>query len=260
LGGGNYTVRVTTTDKVGPYSFEIWKVPPTLNFPITLDQVVGPDQPAVGAGELTVPGETDLYTFSLAQPTTVYLDALNPCVFTDLSWRLLGPDGKPIAAATGATNTPVCFDFGTFALAAGNYTISVTTTDKVGQYSFEVWTVPPTLTFPIAFDQVVSAGQPAAGAGEVTKPGETDLYAFSLAQPTMVYLDALGDCADTDISWQLLGPDGSPLAAANGETSTTVCFDFGPFALPAGNYAIRVTTDDAVGKYSFAIRTSPPPT
>jgi len=258
LAAGSYTIKVSTTANVGAYSFEVWAIPATQTFPIGLNQVVSQGTPAAGAGEIVVPGETDLYTFSLSQAQTIYLDSL-ACADTDISWQVMGSDGAVVLSDSGIDATAACFDIGNYSLAAGSYTIKFTTSDGVGSYSFELWAVPQTLTFPIVLDQVVSKDVPGSGAGELAVPGETDLYTFTIDQPRQVYLQTQGECPNTYIDWRLLAADGSVVLSDAGIDATALCFDLGAYSLAAGTYTVKVTTSDGLDDYSFVVRSSPPP-
>ena len=143
---------------------------------------------------MTTPGETDLYTFSLASPQVLYLDAQGDCGGTLIRWALLGSDGAQVPSDAGIPDSAACFDLGTYSLPAGNYTVGFRTTDGPAPTASSSGRWLPTQTFPIAVGQTVSTGQPAAGAGEITTPGEVD-YTFSLGSLQTVVLDALGDCS-----------------------------------------------------------------
>ena len=253
LPAGNYTITVSTTSGLGTYAFQLWAVSPTATFQIALDQPVSSGQPSAGAGEVTTPGETDLYTFNLGAPQIVYLDAQADCGGTSIHWSLLGSDGASVPSDAGTTDSPLCFDLGTYTLPAGNFTIRVTTTDGLGPYGFEVWGVPPTATFPITVGQTVSTGVPGPGAGGISTRGEVDLYTFSLGTPQTLVLHALGDCGETYIHWTLLGADGTAIPAADGTTDVALCFDLGSYSLPAGSYTVKVSSTDGVGPYSFVV-------
>ena len=216
LPAGTYTVRVYGQGPAGNYSFSVTSVPGAISFPIALGDKVTPGQPGPGAGEITAAAEVDLYTFSLAQPQVVYLDAQGDCASTLIRWTLLGPTGATVKSDSGEVDSAVCFDLGLYTLPAGSYTIRVNTTSGLGTYGFQVWAVAATATFAIAVGETVSSGQPAAGAGEITTAGETDLYTFSLASPQVLYLDAQGDCGGTLIRWALLGSDGAEVRSGAG--------------------------------------------
>ena len=257
LTAGSYTIRVAPlSDGVGTYAFEVTAVTAAQSFPISVGSQVSDGQPAAGAGKIESPAAVDDYPLTLAAQQQIYLDAQGDCGDTDLFWTLLGPDGQPITSAGGLADTAICFDLGAFDLAAGQYTIHVTDRSSgVGPYAFQVWAIPPTQTFNISVGATVSDGQPGPGAGTIDAPGAVDLYSFTLAGAQAVFLDALGDCGGTEIFWELLGPDGNPIANAAGTTDTAACFDLETYSLAAGTYQVRVSTrSSGVGPYSFQVR------
>ena len=93
----------------------------------------------------------------------------------------------------------------------GNYTINVLPVGDnfTGAYSFRLRAVPPDPQFPIAIGDTVSVGIPSAGAGNISTPGERDVYAFNARPGEAVFFQDLGGAFAID--WQLFDESGTEL-------------------------------------------------
>jgi hypothetical protein len=243
LAAGEYAIRVSSTVTTGNYAFEVWKIQ-TNTFDAALNQPV--------TGLVEGKGGVDLYSLRLSEPHVVFLDSQGDCAGTDIRWQLDDASGQAITADDGVTtDSALCFNLGTYSLAAGAYTIKVTAGDGTGPYAFEVWDVPPPQTTGIALGQVVS--------GEIKAAGESDRYTFDLADSQTVYIDAEGNCGNTTIRWHLLDSSGNVVAADDGTKDAALCFNLGAYSLGAGGYSIEAFTTDGLGTYSFVVSSTPPP-
>ena len=125
---------------------------------------------------ISVPGESDDYTFNLASATRIAFDSLTDSA--NFQWSLTGPGGA-IVSNRGFQNSD-SFDFATpfIDLAAGNYTLTVDgVADGVGAYSFRL------LNYADATP--LTPGTPVI---DTLNPAtETDIYEFNVAAANSKY-------------------------------------------------------------------------
>jgi hypothetical protein len=247
--GGSYTIIVYgNTPDTGTYQFQLWDAP-IQNFEITIGEVVSDGQPAVGAGNIESVGVRDIYTFSAQAGQTIYFDAQSDS--NNLLWRLTDDTGSTVFNSyLGSQNDP-----GFYTLEkGGSYTIIVYgNTPDTGTYQFQLWDA-PVQNFEIAIGDIVSDGQPQAGAGNIESVGVRDIYTFSAQPGQAVYFDARGD--STDMLWRLTDDTGQTIFNAYLSADN----DPGLFTLEkGGSYTIIVyayTTQ--TGTYEFQLATQEP--
>ena len=129
------TANTTTT---GTYQVQLWEVGPDDGpFPIELGQVVSEGQPAPGAGIIESPGVADLYTLTLAEPTTVLVQ-WDLCVTEfDPLWEFYDVEND-VSYGSGR-----CYLDSTVDLPAGTHTLFVwLLRDAYGPYSFTLVEAP----------------------------------------------------------------------------------------------------------------------
>ncbi len=187
------------------------------NFGITLDQVVSPDVPSSGAGNIEATGDRDIYTFTTVTTNQkVFIDRQPgtglSCFTPDLRFMLTDPDGDPIfpdfisntcGADPGLQTLP---DAGTYTLTVAGYG------GNTGGYRFGVFLATDQF-FDIDIDEVVSPGAPESGAGTIESPGDRDVYTFWAAANTKVFVDRQsgGNCFNPDVVISLITPNASPV-------------------------------------------------
>jgi hypothetical protein len=147
-------------------------------------------------GEIEVPGETDFYTFELAEERTVVFDSLTNR--GDLNWSLSGTGGQivsptDLSASDGAQGGQL------LALDAGTYTLAIDGEgDAQGEYQFRLLNTDNATQ--ITTDTIVDGVLESQGR-------ETDLFQFDATAGTELFFDARSISNGTAY-WQLIDPDG----------------------------------------------------
>ncbi len=247
---GDYLITVYTQPNnttTGKYSFAVLSVEDVDEFTIELEDVIADGVPGPGAGNIEQPGSMDRYFLAINEPTLVFFDNLTgPC---GLQWRCIAPDGELLF-----NNNVMCsFDPGLRMLdQVGEYTIEVYGNQSaIGTYSFTIWDVGEPDEFVIDFDEVVSDGVPGPGAGNIEKPGRSDVYYLTVAEPGIACVETFG--ASCSMRWSVEGPDGELLVEDQqwcANSGNRVMLD------EPGTYAITMrATNDFVGTYSFVVNT-----
>lgn len=191
-------------------------------------------------GGLTPAGTTNAYTFSVAQPTWVFLDVLTnqPGPMR----MVLGPGGTVVGNGSYFNDWGVGQNV--FFAPAGDYQMNVTGGAYTGGYAFRLFNLSAAES--ITFDTIVSGtNQPAAC---------SRVYKIGLTAGQKVFFDALtqsGFNYQGIPSWKLLDPYGNVLF----ETSFN---DQGPYVIGAtGNYTLLVSGNDyepgPSGTFSFRV-------
>lgn len=147
------------------------------------------------AGEIELPGETDLFQFELAEARTLTFDALTNR--GDLTWSLDGVAGN-IRSPTAFNQSDA--NYGSLlALDAGTYTISVDGTgDATGDYRFRLLNVEN--------GAGLTTGLPVSGTLE-EQGRETDVFRFDVTAGTDLYFDAQ-TLSGGSAYWRLYDPEG----------------------------------------------------
>ena len=133
--GGTYTIEVYGAGgATGVYSFTVGYILPPELFDIELEEVVAPDAPGPGAGNIERPGSVDIYSLFVPEDDVVCVNEIyGPC---SVQWTCVGPDGEELFF------DPVfcAFNPGTFFFEGGaTYTFTVFgLSDATGEYSFVV--------------------------------------------------------------------------------------------------------------------------
>lgn len=249
---GTYTIVVQSygqPENVGPYAFQLWRVPQPTPFAIRVGDQVYDSVPAAGAGRLAVPGEIDLYTFTGTVGQQVFFDDRGGYLGV---WTVVNPDGTELFRDDLDNRDPGVM----WLPATGTYTVAVAGygySENIGPYAFAILPTAQTLTFPIQIGDGVSDGVPAAGAGRLSVPGEVDQYTFVAQAGQRVFFD---DCGGRIGYWEVSAPNGDQLFRDDLDTS-----DPGTRTLPAdGTYLIRVygySGSQYVGAYSFKLSAVP---
>ncbi|MCP5368563.1 MAG: LEPR-XLL domain-containing protein, partial [Hyphomicrobiales bacterium] len=146
-------------------------------------------------GEIEVPGEVDLYAFSLTEPKRVYFDSQTNT--SNLKWTLTGPRGAEVT--NRVFNESDAVDIGgnpVLDLVSGDYTLSIDGVgETTGDYTFRLLDLGNAT--PITPGTVVS--------GALDPGDETDLYQFDVTAGDRFYFDRLRLTAN-DPYWRLIDP------------------------------------------------------
>jgi predicted secreted protein len=249
--GGRYTLTVGAeeSDHVGTYAFQLWNVPATQTFDITIGNTIAEGAPGVGAGRIETPGVQDEYRFEAVAGQVVFFDLLEGGT-ARIGWRLTDSEGQEIFSQG------FFFDPGSVTLnRGGNYTLTVGTTnsDYQGTYSFRLLNVPAEQVFPINLGDTVNPGLPAAGAGNLETPGALDVYTFEATAGQVVFFDLLSGGTGRTV-WELIDAEGNRVFREG------FFFDQGSVTLArGGRYTLRIGNRDSdyVGEYGFRVLVVP---
>lgn len=200
----------------------------------------GTDDADAIIGDITIPGERDTYTFSLATRGRYYFDSLT--ANGGMNWTLSGPRGTLVGGRPFASTDAHDFAQPVFEVDAGDYTLVIDGSgDTTGPYSFRL--------VDLASAVAIALGTPVSG--ELSPTRATDLYQFSGTAGQRLYFDALSASGFNNANpvVMLVDPYGN-------QVFRTSWADVEPFTLPAsGTYYLLVegrvynTTD--TGQYSF---------
>lgn len=242
--GGTYHLlaegRISNTAASGSYSFNVnflGNTPPVpfTGTPLTIGNTV--------TSNISVGGEVDPYTFTLANPARLNFDALGD--FANMQWTLLGPAGT-VVSNRGFQNSD-SFDFGNpvLDLPAGGYQLSVSGTSAgvTGAYSFRLQD--------FAAATPLTPGTPVSST--LNPATETDLYQFNVATAnSKFYFDVTTGIGNA--SWRLIDPLGNVLFN-NGFTTDN---DTTNLAIP-GTYwiAIEGRRNAGAGSVAYAFNVVP---
>jgi hypothetical protein len=241
---GTYTIEVSARDGFakGSYGFSLTAVPPDVTFSITIGTSVGKGQPP-GAGNISVPGAIQRYTFQGSAGSVVYLATqCDGC--PALNWSLVDPSGSVVARADSSA------DMGREELGAtGTYTISTSANGRTtGPYEFSLTPVPQDTTFPITIGTSVTAGQP-PGAGGLIAPGAIQRYTFQGTAGKSIDLMTLCQSNCARFRWLLTDPLNNNVAGGG--------LDQNPGTLrllAGGTYTLKISGDGrAFGVYGFSL-------
>lgn len=240
---GTYTLRVggnhNEAQPQGNLSFRINNSPLTTS-PLVLD--------AVTTGELAVAGETDRFTFTLAQTTPVVFDSrTNSALRVSLS----GPTGL-LANAWGFNGLDGVNRDSYFNLPAGNYSLDVTGSgDATGGYAFALRT--------LASGEALTLNTTVNGT--LDPANATRLFRFNAAAGDRVRFQALSQTGLPNSYWRLRDPQGDLVWAGyfNGSTYSNLLARTGAYTVQLEGFYAEAS---ASGSFSFSTTTftpTPPP-
>jgi len=206
--------------------------------PVPQDRV---EQVEVGdtiTGEITAPGERHAFEFEAQANDIVYLRGDGPCG-AEVEYRLLSPSDTSLSGAPYA-----CDDLGRYVLAAsGTHTVEVRSyIGGGGVYEIDLIAVRPDSSAQVAIGATLS--------GEITGPGEWDLFQFPGRQGELVGLDGAGPCG-ASAAMRLFTPDGSQQLGGTPD----VCGDLELQELPSdGFYTVVVESySGGTGRYEIVL-------
>ena len=230
--------------QTGSYGFTILEVPEPTETTIGLDQEI----PA----EVAEPMSSHRYLFEVAQPGEVVV-SLYDCDDFDqsLEWRLLGPSLET-TWGFGCGDHPITVD------EPGEYALTVEP-DPIypgpGEYTLKV-TTDPVDQFPLDLGEVISDGQPGAGAGNLESRGAVDRYPFTLTQSTEVVMEVTSCLPGFEITLQQRQIYGW---WSQSEEWSCQASDPVQLILEPGDYRIEVThPDGGIGTYSYRLSQTQP--
>ena len=254
---GTYRVKVYaqsySTNHVGTYAMRIRAVAADQNFVIQPGSSVSNNIPAVGAGNIEMPGAQDYYTFTGVAGQGISFQGLSksPEFAGWLQWEAKSPTGQSVFSAYFG-------DIGRKILPeTGTYTIRVwagaNNTSYLGNYAFRLFTLAGDVNCAIQKGDTISDGLPMSGAGRIDEPGGLDTYTFAGIAGQRVNFDQLtvAPAFAGYLYWQVVAPTGTNwfVGYFPGGTSQRR-------TLPeTGLYTIRVFANSPnsthVGPYSF---------
>ncbi|MFK7800722.1 MAG: hypothetical protein AB8G95_03730 [Anaerolineae bacterium] len=140
--GGTYTLTVGSASSTGTgnYQFQIWDVPPPVEFPIAVGDVISPNLPAAGAGIIETPGSVDVYTFSGTAGEKVTFDIQATNGTGGIRWELRDPNGTELfdqAMSRGDVADVTLPANGQYRLSIGHNRF-----DQTGTYQFQLLASP----------------------------------------------------------------------------------------------------------------------
>ena len=249
---GTFTLTVAgqaPTD-VGTYEFTLDDVAGNIDeIGIFIGAFVSDGDPAPGAGNIESPGAVDVYRFDADERQLLFFDDLDTSSF-DFDWTLAAPSGAVVFSAVALLDAEATMpERGTYTL-----TVSGSSASVVGTYEFRIFEVEPPQVFAIGFGDTVAQGVPAAGAGDVERPGSVDIYTFEAAAGQVAILKVL--VGNTDMAWDLTDPDGSVVL----DSTFVISDELVPLAV-TGTYTLTVDgfAFNNSGTYSFQLLAGPPP-
>ncbi|HUS33922.1 MAG TPA: CARDB domain-containing protein [Verrucomicrobiae bacterium] len=190
------------------------------------------------SGNISNPGQSQRYTFSLVSSARLYFDSRtnNP----QLRWSLDGPLGTVIVNRSFTSSDAQSISSPVFDLAAGNYTLTVAANgDAVGSYQFRL--------FDLATANPLALGVTTGNNSFVAN--STDAYKFTASAGDRVQFVRVSAVAIPNAYWRLVNPLGG-FAFAQGLGS-----DPGTFTLPVGGvYTLLIEGyigDPGTGSYSI---------
>jgi len=231
--GGIYTLLVEgyhSDPGSGAYQFNVVPVNDGTQ-PLTVGSLV--------TGTVAVPGQAQLYTFTLPAPASLYFDSRTD--ESNLRWTLDGPSGRVVNNRPFTASDAHNIANPLLPLLPGNYRLTVdASSDNTGAFQFRLidLSVATTLT-------------PGSVTGGTLNPGnETDVYHFTVSGGTKVYFDSLGSSGLANVYWRCIDPYGD-IVLANGFT------DLGPVVLTAaGVYMLLIEghyANTGSGSYQFNV-------
>ena len=191
------------------------------------------------AGTIDVPGETDLFVFTLDEQKTLYFDTQTSVA--GLTWSLTGPSGQEVTArALGTTDTADASPLLT--LASGDYKLSVSGIGTAtGAYRFRLMDLANATQ--IQSDTTVE--------GQLFPGTSTNLYSFAAAPGDHVFLNQIsGGGIDADLKVRLFDHNGTQVIHGDFRDLDLQSLVLG------GNYTLAVeggAGNSTLAAYSFSI-------
>lgn len=197
------------------------------------------------SGTIALPGSAAQFTFAATAGQRVFLEGTDADFGGD-TWALVGPSGQVFSSPVQNTGPVTLPDSGQYTLTLSTYIYNANV-----QYAFEFWNAPLSPPVAISPDQDIS--------GALTYPLQTDTYTVTAAAGEQFYFDF----------YATRGGQYATVTGPNGQVVTSPIDQSVPqlIAPVAGQYTITIgdagpanisQPDNALGDYSFALRTVTP--
>jgi Protein kinase domain len=229
-------------------------------FALELGDVVSPGSPSAGAGEIAEPGELDVFTIEAAGGEQIFLDVQpidGECPVVDMGWRLEHVDSATEVFDSTIFNCSEPNDEDGYTLREGTYRLTVYGANGVtGTYRF-LFAPVVVEEFATEIGDVVSPGEPEAGAGEIAAPAELDVFTFEAEDGQRIFFDVQpidGECPVVDMGWKLEHVESGTELFDSPIFNCSEPSDKDGFTLDGGTYALTVYGAGGVtGTYRFRL-------
>lgn len=228
LPAGDFTITVFGSgDATGSYQFRLFDI--TTAAPLTPGTAVTAD--------LTPAPITLAYQFTVTTTGVYYFDS-QTATLPNTWLRLMGPIGNQIISGGAAT------DVGPFTLTPGTYYLFVEGYISDAGNGSTTFNLQPV----VDGSQALTVG--ALTSGNISTPGQSQRYTFTLASAARLYFDSRTN--NPQFLWSLDGPLGKAVpnrafTGSDAQNQSAPVLD-----LPAGNYTLIVSANgDVTGSYQF---------
>ncbi|APZ93100.1 putative Ig domain-containing protein [Fuerstiella marisgermanici] len=231
LASGDYSIRIDSNSSTGPFAFRI--------LDISNSAAVTPGTPF--SGELTLPNETDVYSFAASAGDKVFVDVVTGSDTSNTRYRLYTEYGQEVYESIRLE------DSGVITIPAdGTYTLLVE--GQIRNEEQDTYTI--NLVPVVSTTQSLTLGSRTNGT--LTTPGESAIYTFNLGDDTQLYFDVLTN--DSNILWSLEGPRGEEIDRLRFDRTDSYDRVDASIDARAGDYRLTIeASGDHVGNYSFAL-------
>ncbi|MBL9167083.1 MAG: putative Ig domain-containing protein [Verrucomicrobiales bacterium] len=231
--GGVYTLLVEghpADTASGNYSFTIWNVVDGARSLVLGSEV---------SGNITTPGQTQEYRFSVPASTQVYFDSLSND--SSMLWTLQGAGQQWVSRRSFISSDGSGSADPVHTLTPGEYTLTISATgDNTGAFSFRLLN----LTSGSPISPGVTVG------GNLSPGNRTDVYRLEVTPGDRYFFDWISKANLPNLYWRLLDPDGTKVFGNHLSDSETNRF------LVGGAYTLLVEghhLDQAAGAYQFRV-------
>jgi len=254
------TVRVLAPapSRVGDYSFRVRSVTADQVFPITIGDTVSKNVPGPGAGNIDLPGASDVYEFSAPAGKLVFFDRISAAAAFNgwLLWEVRSPSGQLLIRTyfgSGNDGRKELPETGVYKIRLIDGTDEIS---HIGDYSFRLGDIPADQTFPLEFGNWITNGAPGPGAGNIEVAGAYDFYTFQATAGQNLFFEDLPPAASFGgwLRWELRSPSNDLIFGdwMGGQPA-------GRFTMPqTGTYKLRCfaasTETSHTGTYSFRVQ------
>lgn len=259
---GTYTIKVWVGSNnaayIGAYAFRLRPIPADQVFNIPIGSTISNGIPAAGAGNIEVPGASDVFNFTATNGQSAFFEELYATnAFAGwLQWIVKSPANSTVFSSYFDNNGPGRITFtenGTYSL---RVIAGASSTNYFGPYAFRIRSIPADEQFVIQIGDTVTNAVPATGAGNIEVAGAYDRYTFAGTAGQEVYFDNIAAAASLGgwLKWEVLTPGGQTVFS-----SFFTGGSVGKKTLPdTGIYSLRVwvasNDPNLIGTYSFRLR------
>ncbi|GAA4608998.1 hypothetical protein GCM10023107_89430 [Actinoplanes octamycinicus] len=265
LPAGKYRLRAESWSGTGAYTAALVPIPAAQKFDISLPTEISSGVPGAGAGVLEDKRAVDEYHFTLDSPQYLYVDAGQCTDDPAFEYRVADAVGGSLLGSCGHGQS---LNIDGMWMEAGEYTITVRSyEERAGTYRLKIKTLPEQ-KFAVSLPVAISAGVPRAGAGTIEPGTGNDLYEFDVAAGQRLYVTVPECPAASDPAWADHGLTWNLGRFAThsvwgyeyfDEVASGKCSDGQTEPLPAGRYALYISTYDSPMNYRLKVGVLPPP-